>query len=92
VLIANAVEMLDGKGGWKAPNTTLWRDHLHAATMIGRLHAAWTATQLGYALTPDNGRSGRLGHWAIAGISKRVLELHSKRSGDIEIEAELQGP
>jgi conjugative relaxase-like TrwC/TraI family protein len=91
VVIANAVEMLDGKGGWKAPNTTLWRDHLHAATMIGRLHAAWTATQLDYALTPDNGRSGRLGHWAIAGIPKRVLDLHSKRSTDIEIEAELRG-
>jgi conjugative relaxase-like TrwC/TraI family protein len=91
VVIANAVEMLDGKGGWKAPNTSLWRDHLHAATMIGRLHAAWTATQLGYALVSDNGRSGRLGHWAIAGIPKRVLDLHSKRSVEIEIEAELRG-
>ena len=55
VLIANAVEMLDAKGGWKAAHTTQWRDHLHAATVVGRLHAAWQATQLGYGLRPDRG-------------------------------------
>ena len=91
VLIANAVEMLDGKGGWKAAHTTQWRDHLHAATVVGRLHAAWTARQLGYALRPDQGKSGRLGHWAIDGVPKAVLQVHSKRSIEIEIEAELRG-
>ncbi|MEO7556543.1 MAG: MobF family relaxase, partial [Acidimicrobiales bacterium] len=84
VLIVNAVEMLDAKGGWKAPNTALWRDELHAATVVGRLHAAWEATQLGYAIRPDAGRSGRLGHWAIDGIPQAVLDLHSKRSAEID--------
>ena len=32
VLIANVIEMLDGKGGTKGPDTSLWREHLHAAT------------------------------------------------------------
>jgi len=40
VLLANVVEMLDDKGGWKAPDTALWREHLHAATMIGRADLA----------------------------------------------------
>ena len=40
VLIANVIEMLDAKGGTKAPDTTLWREHLHAATMVGRVASA----------------------------------------------------
>lgn len=32
VLVANLIEMLDVEGGWKAADTTLWREHLHAAT------------------------------------------------------------
>jgi conjugative relaxase-like TrwC/TraI family protein len=40
VLIANLIEMLDDKGGTKAPDTTLWREHLHAATMVGRMASA----------------------------------------------------
>ncbi|KAA0233124.1 MAG: hypothetical protein EDR02_14435 [Actinobacteria bacterium] len=28
VLIVNAVEMLDHKGGWKAPDTTVWRNRM----------------------------------------------------------------
>src|SRR5580658_3365298 len=37
VLLANLVEMGDERGGWKAADTTLWREHLHAATMVGRV-------------------------------------------------------
>jgi hypothetical protein len=40
VLIANVIEMRDERGGTKAPDTTLWREHLHAATMVGRLASA----------------------------------------------------
>jgi len=47
VLIVNAIEMLDDKGGWKAPDTTLWREHLHAATATGRLASARVAVELG---------------------------------------------
>jgi conjugative relaxase-like TrwC/TraI family protein len=45
VLLANVVEMLDEAGGWKAANTSLWREHLHAATMTGRLAAARRAVE-----------------------------------------------
>jgi conjugative relaxase-like TrwC/TraI family protein len=86
VLIANAVEMLDDRGGWKAPDTTTWREHLHAATAYGRLCAAKVAVDLGYGIVPDDGPSGRLGHWAIAGIPDEAMVLHSKRSAEIDDE------
>ena len=91
VLLANVVEMLDEKGGWKAADTALWREHVHAATMVGRVAAARVAVELGYAIVPDNGPSGRLGHWAIAGIPRAVIELHSKRSLDIAEAIEAKG-
>ena len=50
VLLANVVEMKDEKGGWKAADTALWREHLHAATMAGRVAAAREAVELGYAI------------------------------------------
>src|SRR5439155_20828049 len=68
VLVANLVEMADADGGHKALDTVQVRDHLHAATMVGRLAGARKALELGYAIEPDHGASGRLGHWAIAGI------------------------
>lgn len=83
VLAANVVEMLDERGGWKAANTSLWREHLHAATMTGRVAAARRALELGYGIEADPGPSGRLGHWRIAGIPDEVLELHSKRAAKI---------
>ena len=83
VLIANVIEMLDGKGGTKAPDTTLWREHLHAATMVGRVASAATAVQLGYGIEADHGPSGKLGHWKIAGIPDAALAVHSKRSVEI---------
>jgi len=62
----------------------LWREHLHAATMVGRVAAARCALELGYAIVADPGPSGRLGHWGIAGVPDIVLALHSKRSAEIE--------
>jgi conjugative relaxase-like TrwC/TraI family protein len=91
VLLANLVEMGDDRGGWKAADTTLWREHLHAATMVGRVAAARAAVELGYRIEPDPGPSGRLGHWRIAGIPDEVLALHSKRAAEIEAECQRRG-
>lgn len=83
VLIANVVEMLDERGGFKAADTALWREHLHAATAFGRMQSARVAVELGYGIVADSGRSGRLGHWAIAGIPDEAMAIHSKRSQQI---------
>ena len=91
VLVANVVEMLDEQGGWKAADTTPWREHLHAATIVGRAAAARVAVELGYAIAPDHGRSGRLGHWRILGIPDEVLEVHSKRAAEISEAVEARG-
>ena len=91
VLLANVVEMKDERGGWKAPDTALWREHLHAATMTGRVAAARVAVGLGYAIEADPGPSGRLGHWKVAGIPAEVMELHSKRAAEIETECQRRG-
>jgi conjugative relaxase-like TrwC/TraI family protein len=91
VLLANAVEMLDDIGGWKAADTVVWREHLHAATAVGRVASARVAVELGYAIAPDPGPSGRLGHWRIAGIPDEVLEVHSKRAADIDAATQERG-
>jgi conjugative relaxase-like TrwC/TraI family protein len=91
VLLANVVEMLDEGGGWKAANTSLWREHLHAATMTGRLAAARRGAELGYGIDADPGPSGRLGHWRIAGIPDEILALHSKRAAEITAAVEARG-
>jgi conjugative relaxase-like TrwC/TraI family protein len=83
VLIANLVDMRDGRGGWKAADTALWRDHLHAATAFGRVRSARVAVELGYGIVADDGESGRLGHWAIAGVPGEAMAVHSKRAGEI---------
>ena len=83
VLIANMIEMKDLKGGTKAPDTTLWREHLHAATMVGRLASAAKAVELGYGIEADAGPSGKLGHWKIAGVPEAALDVHSKRAAEI---------
>ena len=84
VLVANFVRMDDETGGWKAIDTGLLRDHLHAATAVGRMAAAAKAVELGYGIEPDPGRSGRLGGWAISGIPKEAWEVHANRSAEIE--------
>ncbi|MEX2627742.1 MAG: MobF family relaxase, partial [Ilumatobacteraceae bacterium] len=84
VLVANVVEMLDTKGGWKALDTASLRDVLHAATVVGRLAAAWRAVELGYGIAADEGRSGRLRGWRVAGVPEEVCDLFSKRSAEID--------
>jgi len=83
--------MDDSKGGWKAADTALWREHLHAATMVGRVASAQRAVELGYGIVADNGPSGRLGHWAIAGVPDAVMEAHSKRAAEIDAEMARTG-
>ncbi len=91
VLLSNLVRMDDAAGGWKAADTALWREHLHAATMVGRVASARRAVELGYGIVADPGPSGRLGHWAIAGVPEVVMEAHSKRAGEIQAELERTG-
>ncbi len=83
VLIANVCEMRDGKGGYKALFSAQLRDLTEAATMVGRLHSAAKAIELGYAIEPDQGRSGRARAWRIAGIPAEVCEIFAKRSDQI---------
>jgi conjugative relaxase-like TrwC/TraI family protein len=87
VLIANLVLMLDELGGWKGLDTALLRDHLHAATAIGRMAGAAKAVELGYAIVSDDGPSRLLGSWAIDGIPEEILELHSTRAAQIDFAA-----
>jgi conjugative relaxase-like TrwC/TraI family protein len=89
VLVANLVWMRDERRGWKALDTVLLRDQLHAATATGRLAAARKAVELGYAIEPDAGRTGRLGGWKIAGFPETALAVHSKRAKQID---DLAGP
>ncbi|MGH9153637.1 MAG: AAA family ATPase [Acidimicrobiales bacterium] len=91
VLVANLVRMADAKGGWKGADTALWRQHLHAATVVGRMASARVAVELGYAIVRDDGPSGKLGHWAIAGVPEVVMEVHSKRAAEIEAEMDRTG-
>lgn len=83
VLVANVVEMLDDHGGFKALDSASLRDTVEAATMVGRLHSAWRAVELGFDIEPDPGPSGHLRHWRIVGIPDDACELFSKRSDDI---------
>jgi hypothetical protein len=77
VLVANVVHMRDARSGWKGLYTALLRDHLHAATAVGRMAGAAKAAELGYGIEPDPGPSGRLGGWAIAGIPTEVRDRSS---------------
>ena len=91
VLLANLVSMNDDKGGWKAAVTNLWTEHLHAATMVGRMASARVAVELGYGIVPDDGPSGKLGHWSIAGVPDAVMDIHSKRAAEIEADMQRTG-
>ena len=84
ILVANIVRMGDERGDWKGLDTGLLRDHLHAATAIGRMAAAAKAVELGYGIEADPGPSGRLGGWSIAGIPKEAWEVHATRAAEIE--------
>ncbi|HJV09562.1 MAG TPA: MobF family relaxase, partial [Acidimicrobiales bacterium] len=91
VLIANLLRMGDVRGGWKAADMSLLRDHLHAATMVGRVAGAREAVRLGYAIEADDGPSGRLGQWAVAGVAPEAMEVHSKRAAEITAETQRRG-
>lgn len=83
VLVANVVEMLDARGDWKALDSAALRDTVEAATMVGRLHSAARAVELGFEIEDDGGPSGNLRHWRIVGIPDEVCEVFSKRSDEI---------
>ena len=91
ILVANLCRISDDKGGWKAVDTAALRDLLHAATAFGRVASAAKAVELGYAIEPDDGPSGRLGHWRIAGMPEGACELFSKRAAEITAAVEHQG-
>jgi hypothetical protein len=90
-LIANLCRISDKKGGWKALDTAALRDILHAATAFGRVASAATAIELGYAIEPDDGPSGRLGHWQITGVPEGACQLFSKRSAEVTAAVESRG-
>jgi conjugative relaxase-like TrwC/TraI family protein len=83
VLVANVAEMLDARGGFKGLDSAALRDAVEAATMVGRLHSAARAVELGFAIAADDGPSGRLRHWRIVGIPDEVCEVFSKRADEI---------
>jgi conjugative relaxase-like TrwC/TraI family protein len=83
VLVANVAQMLDDVGGFKGLDSASLRDTVEAATMVGRLHSAARAVSLGYRIEPDDGPSGNLRHWRIAGIPAEVCDLFSKRADEI---------
>jgi len=83
VLVANVVEMLDDRGGFKALDSAALRDTVEAATMVGRLDAAARAVELGFDIEADDGPSGNLRHWRITGIPTEVCEVFSKRADEI---------
>jgi conjugative relaxase-like TrwC/TraI family protein len=91
VLVANVSHMADGKGGWKALDTAALRDILHAATTFGRVASAAKAVELGYGIEADDGPSGRLGHWRIAGMPEKACQLFSKRAAEITAAVESKG-
>ncbi len=91
VLVANLVAMADARGGWKGAHTALLREHLHAATMFGRMAAAHEAVSLGYGIERDDGPTGRLGHWRIIGVPEEVMAVHSKRTAEIGAEMDRLG-
>jgi conjugative relaxase-like TrwC/TraI family protein len=68
----------------KGLDSAALRDTVEAATMVGRLHLAARAVELGFAIEPDPGASGNLRHWRIAGIPQAVCELYSKRADEID--------
>jgi len=59
--------------------------------MFGRVAAAHEAVRLGYGVERDDGPSGKLGHWRIAGVPEEVMAVHSKRTAEIDAEMDRLG-
>ena len=72
VLVANVVEMLDETGGLKALDSAALRDTVEAATMVGRLHSAARAVELGFDIAA--------GRWAV-GASAALAHRRDPRRG-----------
>src|SRR5690606_32761361 len=49
------------------------------------------AVELGYGIVSDDGESGNLGHWAIAGIPASAMAIHSKRAATIKVAVAVKG-
>jgi conjugative relaxase-like TrwC/TraI family protein len=73
VLVANIVEMLDVAGGRKGLDSAALRHTAEAATMVGRLHAAARAVELGYRIERDDGPSGNLRPGASTASRRRCV-------------------
>jgi hypothetical protein len=77
------IQMRDERGGTKAPDTILWREHLHAATMVGRLaRPRWRSTAV-TASRPMVVRPANSGTGRSRGIPDAASAVHSKRSAEI---------
>jgi hypothetical protein len=59
--------------------------------MVGRLASARRAVEAGWGIEADPGPSGSLRHWRLKGIPDEVVELHSKRSAEIDAHLESRG-
>jgi hypothetical protein len=59
--------------------------------MVGRAAAAWEAVRLGYGIVPDEGPTGKLRHWGIAGVPEETIAVHSKRAQEIKAEMDRLG-
>ena len=56
-----------------------------------RMAGAAVAVELGYAIEPDDGPTGKLGHWRITGIPRDACDVLSKRSEEIDLHMESSG-
>jgi hypothetical protein len=83
VLVANIIEPAGRGRRYLGLDSAALRDTTEAATMVGRLHSAWCAVELGYRIEADDGSSGRLRHWRIASVPEEVCDQFSKRSDEI---------
>lgn len=76
VLVANVIEMLDNRSGWKALDSAALRDTVEAATMVGRLRSAWRAVELTYVAL-SRARDRTTLHATADDLSQAVDDLHA---------------
>ena len=79
------------RGAGKPSTPPRCRTLFTPATAFGRVASAAKAIELGYAVEPDDGPSGRLGHWRIAGMPEGACQLFSKRAAEITAAVESKG-
>ena len=91
ILLANLLEMKDERAGGRQPTRRCGGSTCTPPPWSAAWLAARVAVELGYAIEPDPGPSGRLGHWKIAGVPDEVMAVHSKRAAEIEAECHRRG-